>query len=184
MSIRYQLNTRKAVEAAAMFLRLHKEPMWHLALMKLLYIADRRALESLESPITEDKYCSMDYGPVLSGVYNLMKGERASEQEIWSTFISPIRNHKVALIQDPGNDELCQAEEEIIKAVYDEFGGYKRFDLARITHDFPEWQNPNGSSIPILVETILTRIGKSQVEIQSIEDEVSRERYLDALLNG
>ncbi len=69
MCIQFRFHPEKAVEAAAAFLKLHGKPMKYLGLLKMLYIADRIALERMEQAITGDHYVSMDYGPVLSGVY-------------------------------------------------------------------------------------------------------------------
>jgi uncharacterized phage-associated protein len=186
MLIQYHFHPEKAVEAAAMFLKLHKKPMAYLGLLKLLYMADRIALERIEQPITGDHYVSMDYGPVLSDIYDLIKGQQVEDAlPIWSQFISP-RNgcYEVSLIGDPGNDELCEEEEEIIAEVYQSCGNYDRFDLAKLTHDFPEWQDPHGRAIPITVESILKSVGKSDQEIKEIQQEAAREMYLDEVLNG
>ena len=89
MSIQFRFHPEKAVEAAAMLLKLHGKPMKYLGLLKMLYIADRLALERMEQPITGDHYVSMDYGPVLSGVYNLIKGKPVDNAlPLWSKFIS------------------------------------------------------------------------------------------------
>jgi Protein of unknown function (DUF4065) len=88
MTIQYQLQPEKAVEAAAMFLKLHGRPMRYLGLLKLLYMADRIALERMEQPITGDCYVSMQFGPVLSGVYDLIKGNNVGQAlPVWSQFI-------------------------------------------------------------------------------------------------
>lgn len=186
MSIQYQFHPEKAVEATAMFLKLHGKPMRYLGLLKLLYMADRLALQRIEQPITGDRYVSMDYGPVLSGVYDLIKGQPVDNAlPLWSEFISS-RNgsYSVFLLNDPGKNELCEEEEEIIKEVYQSCGYYDRFDLAELTHDFPEWQDPHGTSIPIAVEDILKNVGKSDEEIEDIQQEAAREAYLDRFLNG
>lgn len=61
MAIQFQFHPEKAVEAAALLLKLHGKPMKYLGLLKMLYIADRIALERLEQPITGDQYVSMNY---------------------------------------------------------------------------------------------------------------------------
>ncbi len=168
-----------------MFLKLHNKPMHYLGLLKLLYMADRIALKRIEQPITGDHYVSMNYGPVLSGVYDLIKGQPVEDTlSVWSKFISSEDHYKVSLISDPGRDELCEEEEEIITEVYKSCGNYDRFDLAKLSHDFPEWQDPHGTSIPITVESILKNVGKSDQEIEEIQQEAAREMYLDKVLNG
>lgn len=120
MSIQFQFHTEKAVEATAFLLKLHHcSPVKYLDVLKMLYIADRIALQCIEQPITGDSYVSMDYGPVLSSVYDLIKGKLGGEAlSLWSKFISPRNSHCISLIEDPGNDNLCEEEEEILRAVY------------------------------------------------------------------
>ena len=116
MSIQFRFHPEKAVEAAAILLKLHREPMKYLGLLKMLYIADRFALKHMEQPITGDHYVSMKYGPVLSGVYDLIKGQAVEDAlPLWSKFISPPKNNFVSLIADPGNEDLCEEEEETIQ---------------------------------------------------------------------
>ncbi|MGF1539152.1 MAG: Panacea domain-containing protein [Pleurocapsa sp.] len=184
MLIQFQFHAEKAVEAAAILLKLHDKPMKYLGLLKMLYIADRLALQRMEQPITGDHYVSMDYGPVLSGVYDLIKGKEIDDAlPLWSKFISRCNNNFVSLIADPGNEELCEEEEEIIHEVYETFGDLDPFDVAKWTHDLREWQDPHGSAIPISVEDILKNVGKSNEEIQEIQQEAIREAYLDKTLH-
>jgi uncharacterized phage-associated protein len=185
MSIQFRFHPEKAVEAAAVLLKLHDKPMKYLGLLKMLYIADRMALARMEQPITGDQYMSMDYGPVLSGIYDLIKNKPVEDAlPLWSKFISPRDDNHVSLLNDPGNEDLCEEEEEIIQQVYQTFGHLDPFDVAEWTHDLPEWKDPHGSAIPILVEDILKNVGKSDEEIREIQQEAVREVYLDRALNG
>ena len=184
MPIQFRFHPEKAVEAAAVLLKLHGKPMKYLGLLKMLYIADRIALERMDQPITGDHYVSMDYGPVLSGVYDLIKGKPIDNAlPLWSKFISPGNEHYVSLLSEPGNASLCEEEEEIIQQVYQAFGHLDPFLVAEWTHDLPEWQDPHGSAIPITVEDILKNVGKSEEEIGEIQQEAIREAYLDGVLN-
>lgn len=192
MQIRFKFHPEKAVEAASLFLKLHGRPMSYLGLLKLLYMADRIALERLEQPITGDIYVSMNYGPVLSRVYDLIKGyDVAGAKDVWSKYISSrdpgykiSSDYTVSLREYPGDDELCEAEVKIIKQVYAEYGHIDPFDLAETTHLFPEWKNPHGSAIPISVEEVLENVGKTEEDIERIREEFEREDYLDWVLNG
>ncbi|MCE2720087.1 MAG: Panacea domain-containing protein [Dolichospermum sp.] len=184
MPIQFRFHPEKAVEAAAILMKLHGKPMKYLGLLKMLYIADRIALERIEQPITGDHYVSMKYGPVLSGVYDLIKGKPIDDAlPLWSEYISPSDKNFVYLVKDPGNDELCEEEEEILQEVYQTFGHLDPFHVAEWTHDLPEWKDPHGSAIPILVEDILKNVGKSEEEIEEIRQIALREAYLDEVLN-
>jgi uncharacterized phage-associated protein len=195
----FKFQPEKTVQVAAMFLKLHGGSINYLGLLKLIYMADRLALERINRPLTGDKYVSMKYGPVLSRVYDFIKGSarfnnEGDALEIWQKYISKQRNrfkilgtnYKVILLEDPGNEELSEEEEEIIEKVYKECGNYDRFDLANMTHDFPEWQDPrklNPSQNVVDIENIkiLEAIGKDKEEITKIKEIFERKKYLDEL---
>jgi uncharacterized phage-associated protein len=169
MPIQFRFHPEKAVEAAAILMKLHGKPMKYLGLLKMLYIADRIALERIEQPITGDHYVSMKYGPVLSGVYDLIKRKPVDDAlPLWSEYISPGDKNFVYLVKDPGNDELCEEEEDILQEVYQTFGHLNPFHVAEWTHDLPEWKGSHHYSIPISVEEILRQVGKSEEEIGKI----------------
>lgn len=56
----------KATQAAALFLKLAQGPLNYMALIKLLYKADREAIRRWGLPITTDAYAAMKLGPVTS----------------------------------------------------------------------------------------------------------------------
>src|SRR6476646_8800293 len=89
--IQFKFNPRKTVQAAAMLLKLNEQPINYLKLLKLLYMADRIALQRIEQSISGDQYCSMDFGPVLSRVYDAIKGKRLKDDYdvLWARYISP-----------------------------------------------------------------------------------------------
>ncbi len=187
-SIRFRFNALKTVQVAAMFLGFHGGTMKYLGLLKLLYLGDRVALKRLDRPLTGDRYFSMDFGPVLSTTYDLIKNKPIPEAiDIWKNYISTrdkSSNYVVELLVNPGSDELSEEEEEIIREVYQKCGNYDRFELAELTHTLPEWQNPHGTSIPIDVRDILKYLGKTEEEIENIREIAAREAYLDKILNG
>ncbi|MBP0021475.1 MAG: SocA family protein [Cyanobacteria bacterium SBLK] len=190
MSIQFRFHPQKTIEAAAFLLKLHQKPMKYLGLLKMLYLADRMALEEIEWPITGDRYYSMDYGSVLSSVLDLINGKPVENAlPLWLEFIATPEllfqdsGYYVELIKDPGTKKLCEAEEEILQKIYQEFGHLNPFKVAEWTHDLPEWQDPHGSRIPIEIEDILKKLGKSNLEIEEIREEAIQEAYLDEVLN-
>src|SRR5437879_5045314 len=91
----------KATEATALFLALRGGQMHYMKLIKLLYMADRIALQRWGIPITTDSYVSMDHGPVVSNIYDLIR--RRAEAASWSQYISePMgdSNKEVSLKKD------------------------------------------------------------------------------------
>lgn len=161
--------------------------MSYMALIKLLYLADREALKENERPITGDHYVSMKYGPVLSRVRNLITEEEAV-RDYWGQYISAPSEYEISLSQDPGDDELCQAEEDILDKVYEQYGKIDRFKLAEITHEIcEEWQAPTEEgpgATPIRIEKILQAVGKSPKEIDAIRGELKDEHILKVVVSG
>ena len=77
---------QKAVQAAAVVLRAEGKRMSRLRLVKLLYLAERKCLETTGHPLIGGKLCVMRRGPLSSPVYDLIKGEHPGEAK-WSKFI-------------------------------------------------------------------------------------------------
>ena len=83
-------------------------------------------------------------------------------------------HYVVELTVDPGDDELSEAEEEVIEATFKKFGRYNQFDLAAHLHQMlEEWQAVEHGRIPITYRDILKAIKKSPEEIAAIEEELS-----------
>lgn len=169
MSLRF--DEVKATQAAALFLKLRGGRMHYLKLIKLLYLADRAALLSWGIPITTDRYASMDHGPVVSRIYNLIVDERP--KPVWAEFISaPLGDYEVELRRAAPVDRLSRAEEKLICEVFEEYGKMNRWALVNYAHTLPEWQDPRGSSLPISIRDILKAGGEEEREIRAVMREL------------
>jgi len=183
--IRFPFRERKASQAAAYLLKLHGNEMHYLLLIKLLYLADRQALVDRGLPITGDRLVSMDYGPVLSKVKDLLTMEPEPEVDgtTWREYVSEPANYKVKGQQvDPDADELSEYELAILEEIHAEYGSMDRFELSKWTHDLPEWTDPHGSSLPIDPKDILQHAGKSGDEIAEIADEAEQLAFMRKVL--
>ena len=55
MQVQFWFNPQKTIEAAALLLKLNdNKPMKYWGLLKMLYLADRTALQKMDLPITGD----------------------------------------------------------------------------------------------------------------------------------
>jgi uncharacterized phage-associated protein len=178
-----RFNEAKATQAAALLLKLRGGRMSYMKLVKLLYLVDRTALIRWGRPVTFDSYFSLPYGPVLSRTLNLItEGAPPDEPSIWSSCISEPQNREVALIGDCSTDELSRAEEDLIGEIFGQYGHMRRWDLVDLLHkDFPEWQDPQGSSLPIEYRDILRAGGRTEIEIAEIESEIEELALLEEL---
>jgi uncharacterized phage-associated protein len=181
--MRIRFREAKTTQVAARLLELRGGPMSYLKLIKLLYIIDREALLRWGRPLTGDRYVSMDHGPVLSQTLNLITEEpRPDEHTIWAEHISQPENFEVRLKNPAASDELSEAELQLIDEIFGRYGRMKRWDLVDLVHRLGEWQDPEGSAIPIQYRDILKAGGKTEGEIEAILQELDEVAMADALL--
>lgn len=180
----YRYHLERATQSAAYLLKLRGGRMSYLKLLKLMYLADRRALLEHGRPITFDRYVSMDQGPVLSQTYNLIVAEEApDEHSYWREFVTePLPGYEVSLRKDAPTGELSQAQLSLLDEVFAEFGKMGRWELVRVTHTLPEWEHPHGSSVPIALRDILRGGGMDDEEAEAVEESLLGEDAMDRLL--
>lgn len=158
----------KATQAAALFLKLAGRPLNYMALIKLLYKADREAIRRLGLPITTDRYSAMKLGPVTSRIYDRIKtsADPNAHPTFWAAHIQRSGDpHEIILERDPGRSELSRAEERVIEEIFAADGGKDPFDLADECHrDYPEWKDPGDTSVVINIADIVTALGLSEEE--------------------
>jgi len=154
-----------------------------LKLVKLIYLADRLAMERFESPILKDKFVSMDHGPVNSITLNFING-LAEERQEWNELVTARHGHFVG-VRNPHRelnevDELSMAELRILAETWDRFGYMSPFELRDYTHQHcPEWEDPHGSSEPIPVERIFKFLGKP--ESATLAAELEAQQTIDQI---
>jgi uncharacterized phage-associated protein len=158
----FRIDTRKAIEAAATLLRLAPHRiMGRKRLLALLYIADRESLKRTGRPIIGGRLVAMDYGPIHSEVYDLIKGAH-SEQAEWSSHFQN-EAYLVTLAHDLGPSALSRREINLLNEVSSERLGKDDFDIARETH-FEEWEknHQEGTSTAIPLEHLIDAVGRSK----------------------
>jgi uncharacterized phage-associated protein len=176
------LNERKTAQIAAFFIRKEGGCLNILKLVKLLYLADREAMDKYDFPLTGDHFVSMPHGPVLSGTYDLINGASGPDST-WEQWISDRENHNVSLKEeqtDTALDELSRAEVSVLESVYQQFGQMSQWDLVKYTHDnCPEWRDPNGSSIPISYEDVFLALKRDVEESRARSRDLENENVVD-----
>lgn len=174
----------KVTQMAAYFLLRNDRCLPYIKLIKLLYLAERKAFDKWGSSMSGDRFVSMPYGPVLSQTYSLIQGH-CTEGCAWQSMIKGEEGYQVSLCQDVSMedlDELSRSECKILDSTFEEYGHFKPFELVNFTHDkCAEWEDPNGSSYPIRPENIFRALGKSEDEIQKLMDKHREEQALDSI---
>lgn len=180
------LNEEKVAQMAAYLLHRRGGQMSYLKLMKLLYLADRTSMERYDEPMTDDAWVSMDKGPVLSNVLELMQGASTSGE--WNRWVgeAPVQ-YEVSLAAQACErdtfDELSDADIEILDQVWEEFGQMTRWQLVDYTHkNCPEWHDPHGSMRPIRPQDIFLALGRSCDDADDLTADIFQRRELQQVM--
>lgn len=182
-TMRFTYNPRKAAQAAAYLVRLAPSGKMDVyALVKMLYLADRKALVERGRPITGDAMVSMPHGPVLSRTYDEAKAPEEIQNQFWRDYLSEREDNLVLLRRgDVPTDELSEYERKTIEGVYREYGHLRFSDLKKLTHSLPEYTDPDGSSLPIDPTVILKEAGWPDADIQDALMSANEEQFLHSL---
>ncbi len=187
----FQFNLEKTTQIANYLLSLNSNSMNYMKLIKLLYLIERESFKRFDMPISGDDYYSLPHGPILSRVYNLITEETSPEEfSYWHKNISLSHRYIVSSIENPDISIFASNEIDIVRHVHDQFGHMDQWQLRDYCHNkknIPEYQDPNGSSIPIYTESILRALGKSDELISKIANRMdltklkSEAKYLSEL---
>ncbi len=182
----FRFNFEKALQAVGVMLR--TEPshrMNYMRMLKLLYICEKESLAETGHSITGDKVVAMERGPVLSHLYDLIKGTHYNASA-WNRFIERDR-YEIMLKeeQNPGTDLLNKFEIETINAVSERYHQQDEFDMVHLTHEFPEWKknDPGKSSKPIPLDDILEAINRKD-DAEAIKKDADLENHLMSMFEG
>ena len=178
------LDERKATQMAAWLLeKTAGGRMKYLKLIKLLYITDREALTKWGQPLTGDSYFSLPHGPVVSRIQNLITDDpEFSASTYWCDYIRR-EDYDVALSSSPGIDLLSKAEITLLEEIFDRFGRMSRWHLRDLTHEFPEWHDPEGSCLPISYQEILAAVGRV-AEAEELAREIEADNLVFEILES
>jgi uncharacterized phage-associated protein len=181
----FTFQSQKTMQAVAVLLkREHAKRTNYMRLLKILYIADREALQQTGRTITGDRVVAMERGPVLSNVLNLIKSEH-SESQAWDEYFHKDA-YDIELIDDPGNGLLSRFEIRTLHDISTKFAQSDEWDLVNITHGFPEWQNnkpKEGTCNPIPVEDIIVAVGR-EADKDDILGRAAHSRAMDKFFGG
>lgn len=174
----------RVTQMAAYFLIKSGFQIAHIKLLKLLYLAERKAMAKWGCSMSGDRFVSMPHGPVMSQTYDLIKGH-SPEQSFWNKWIKGEKNYEVSLdgsVNIEYLDELSRSEMKILDDTYTEFGSMDRFQLVDYTHQHcHEWVDPNGSSYPIKPESVMRAVGQSEEQVSALLIKHKEDMQLDLI---
>jgi uncharacterized phage-associated protein len=181
----FQFDFQKALQAVGVLLEHERaRRMNYMRLLKLLYVADREALLTTGKTITGDRAYAMKRGPVLSRVYDLIRGQEPRAGD-WDRFVHTER-YEVELVCDPGRGELSRSEVAKLREVSDRHRDLDEWALSDETHKLPEWAKNypgTGSGGPISWEDVFAAAGRPDLAEEARRDEKARQVF-DSVFGG
>jgi uncharacterized phage-associated protein len=178
----FHFDFEKTLQAAGVLLDAD-DRMEYMRLLKLLYITDRELLAETGRTLTGDRVVAMKNGPVLSRVYDTIRGQTA-QSDRWSEFIHR-DGYKVVLKKSPGREKLSKREIARLLEMTERFRQLGIFELSDETHKFQEWQKHyhEGTSNPIPWEDVLVAQGKPEM-IAAAQKEAATREAMAAFFGG
>jgi uncharacterized phage-associated protein len=186
MSISFIFDIRKAIAATAFLAERESGKLDMFLAIKMLYLADKRALEIWGKTVTGDRMVAMPKGPVLSTIYGLFKGTGTADHlKQWNANFTETVGNAIHLVNKPDMGPLSEEEREILEAARKEINSVAPWDVADWLHECcPEWQDPHGSSKAIDPAGILRNSGRTEDEIRMIERSSETFRGIEKVLSG
>lgn len=137
---------KKSVQAINYFARRKGGEINKMKAIKLIYFADRYHIRKYGRPVIGDNYWAMKLGPVASNILdtanlsdNLEKDCQQYTREFLAHRDNGIKIQNIISKKDVDLGIFSQTDIEALETVYKEFGDKDRFELAEISHDYPEW---------------------------------------------
>lgn len=178
-------NDCKSAQIAAFFLEKAGGALPILKLMKLMYLADREAMNRYGEPISYDDMVSMPHGPVLSMTYEFINGAYPSSPNGWDSWVLDRVSHEVGLakaFEREDLDELSDAELDVLLSVWNTFGAMDKWRIRDYTHDYcHEWKDPNGSSYPIPYRDVFIALGKDASVAEDLHQAILAQKQMKGL---
>lgn len=151
----------KALEAILFIAKNLPNPTYH-SISKMLYLSDKLHLQEYGRLICGDRYIAMEYGPVPSAIYRMMKVAAEEEtidvdwDEIIREALTVRHGREIVAKRDGDLDMLAESEIECIRQTIAEYGNKTFGELTDITHD-KAW-NATDDNQTIALEAIVATL--------------------------
>lgn len=179
---------RKAAQAAGYLLARAKGPVPNMKLMRLLYLAERQALQEYAEPLIGDEVLSTEQGPVLSRTYALLSGGNPEPvQGGWDEWISDLAEHQVELNQSKAVNEwifrhLSKSDTALLDGIWEKYGSMTVSQLVDdAQRSCSEWVDPHRNMVPIQHEMLLAAVGYSAPQIDAIMERLRDQSELNQI---
>ena len=143
MGIHLPFNLQKTTQALNFFAIASGGSINKMEAIKLLFFSDRYHLRKYGRSITNDEYYAMEYGPVPSNGKDIEEHSdflAQSEKDYVKQFIRRCSQYDYESINPVDKDVLSESDVEALEFAWSKFQVFDQFQLADLTHDYPEWR--------------------------------------------
>lgn len=141
----------------------------HYQVVKFFYLADKEHLVKYGRPITFEKYCALDHGPVASTVYDLLKSPHAQLRKFGITDLpfelTTYEENNIIVLgvakRPVDHDVFSRTDLEVFDNIVEKYKNYSFSDLRNETHahfaytNAWEHKNPHSKSVEMNYEDML-----------------------------
>lgn len=154
-------NREKALEATLFIAQQLHAPTMH-SVSKMLYLADKLHLQEYGRLICGERYIAMEYGPVPSAIYNMMKvsaGRGSVDPDVDELIMEAfavVNGRNVHPKRSADTAVLSESEMECIRETIAQFGSKTFGQLTDITHD-AAWESTDENqpiALAAMVQTL------------------------------
>jgi len=142
--------------------------------VKVLYFADKEHLERYGRQISGDTYVAMDWGPVPSETYDLVKCARGDHRRDFGLPVKEtlaICDRKVLCPKrEPDLDLLSESDMECLDFAIERYGGLNFDELSRLSHEEPAYKEA-GKDEYMELESIVRSLHNGQVLLDYWSDD-------------
>ena len=115
--------------------------IYKLKVIKLMWLADRLHIRKYGRPIFNDIYFAMQYGAVGSSVKDLAGFNVDGDEKTYlDSYLEIDSGYKIKSKENVDLDVFSSSEIEALEKSYAEYGELNPFQLAELSHKFPEWE--------------------------------------------
>ena len=114
-----------------------------LKAIKLAYLADRFHLRKYSRLISNDDYIAMKLGPVPSKALDIAECDEYLDEETKDysrQYIKPEGKYDIKSVGSLDEIVFSESDIEALNFAWDNFGHLGKYELAELTHKYPEWK--------------------------------------------
>ncbi|MFH1213418.1 MAG: Panacea domain-containing protein [Candidatus Neomarinimicrobiota bacterium] len=185
MCVHLTFEYRKAAQCLNYFAIQEGGKINKMKALKLVYFADRFHLRKYGRPITNDEYFAMKKGPVPSNIKDICEMNdiffEDKEKNYYNRFLSRVNKYEYRSIAPLDANVLSESDVEALQHVWKALGSRDQYELAEITHLYPEWMKHEESlktnpRIRMNIEDFLDDSGREPVRCYELNKDEKADR--------